>query len=57
MAVTWCEFVQAEVEKLTTENEFTRAIRTAAAFGNKEPETQLSAGTISFSEIDLASLD
>ncbi len=37
LAASWREFVQSEVERLTTENEFTRAICTAAAFGNKEP--------------------
>ena len=33
----WREFVQSEVGRLTTDDEFVRAICTAAAFGNKEP--------------------
>lgn len=37
LTASWREFVQSEVERLTTENEFTRAICTATAFGNKEP--------------------
>ena len=37
LAASWREFVQLEVERLTTENEFTRAICTATAFGNKKP--------------------
>ena len=37
LAASWRGFVQTEVERLTTDNEFTRAICTAAAFGNKEP--------------------
>jgi hypothetical protein len=36
-ADSWRAFVQSEVERLTTDNEFTRAICTATAFGNKEP--------------------
>ncbi len=33
----WREFVQAEVGRLTADDEFTRAVCTATAFGNKEP--------------------
>ena len=33
----WREFVQSEVGRLTADDEFTRAICTATAFGNKEP--------------------
>jgi hypothetical protein len=36
-ADSWRAFVQSEVERLTTDDEFTRAICTATAFGNKEP--------------------
>jgi hypothetical protein len=37
LAASWRGFVQTEVERLTADNEFTRAICTATAFGNKEP--------------------
>ena len=37
VADSWREFVLTEVERLTTDNEFTRAICTATAFGNKGP--------------------
>lgn len=36
-ADSWRAFVQSEVEQLTADDEFTRAICTATAFGNKEP--------------------
>ncbi|MEO7144900.1 MAG: hypothetical protein ABI165_15485 [Bryobacteraceae bacterium] len=34
---SWRSFVPSEVERLTTDDEFTRAMCTATAFGNKEP--------------------
>jgi hypothetical protein len=33
----WREFVQSEVRLLTADDEFTRAVCTGTAFGNKEP--------------------
>lgn len=37
LADSWREFFQSQVERLTADDEFTRAICTATAFGNKEP--------------------
>jgi hypothetical protein len=57
VADTWREFVLTEVERLTEDNEFTRAICTLLLSGIRGPESWPSTGSTSFYEIDMASAD